>query len=151
METITSVLSGAASLFEGLLRQAHFTSMLLGLIVSFGLTQWVKGFVRLHYYRRASSPHDRMTEAESLARYKLLIRSTATVIGFVVTLLTWPDGAWRFRIIWALAVGVSAPIVYWTVIRWAAARWPAVAAYVSADSKLPDVSKADDDGSESGV
>lgn len=144
MDTITSILNGASSLFESLLQQAHFTSMLLGLVVSFGLTQWIKGFLRLRYYRRAINPHDLMTQGEALARFKLEIRSIATAIGFVVTLLTWPDGAWRFRIIWAIAVGVSAPIVYWIVIRWAAARWPAVAAYVSADSKLPGATKADE-------
>ena len=145
METVANILTGAAALVEGLINQAHFSSMLLGFVLSFGLTQWIKGFVRLKYYHRAANPHDLMTEEESLARYKLVIRSIATIVGTIATWATWPGGPLTQRTIWALAVGAAAPTVYWILVRMAARRWPEVAEYVSADSRLPGARQRQDD------
>lgn len=137
MDTITSIVNGAGELVEGLLAHAHLMSIVLGLALSFGLTQWSKGFIRLAYYRRARNPHDAMTEAESLARYRLAVRSIAILTGVIATLLTWPGGPWTHRIVWSLAVGAASPTAYWILTRVAARYWPEVAEYVSADSKLP--------------
>lgn len=137
METVSNIVNGAGALLEGLLAHAHLMSIVLGFVVSFGLTQWLKGFVRLRYYKRAANPHDEMTGEESLARYKLVIRSIAIFVGIVTTFMLWPGGPLQYRVFWALGVGVTSPTAYWILIRLAARRWPEVAEYVSADSRLP--------------
>jgi len=141
MDTLTHFVNGAGELFEGFLKQAHLVSIFLGLVLSFGVTQWVKSAIRLRYHKRAADPQDRMTEEESIARHRLVVRTVACLTGLIATFLTWPDGSVQYRIVWALTVGFASPTIYWIVLRIAARRWPDLAAAVSSDSKLPEDEK----------
>lgn len=108
MNTFTAI----GTFFEGLLAQAHFVSILLGLVISTGFTQLAKYPVRLYFYRKGLDPLSRLTPEIEVEFHRWAIRLIAVVTGALGTFLTWPDGSLTYRLVWSIAAGLACPTLY---------------------------------------
>jgi hypothetical protein len=119
MDWLQSVISA----INLLLQEGAALSVLLGLAVSIFGTQYVK-------------------KLEAFPSETRWIRALALPLGFFPTFFTWPDhtlNAVRFFV--AIAVGLSAPIVYQGVIALVRRKWPEYAEKFSAVPKPQDTLK----------
>ena len=97
------------------LQEGAALSILLGLAVAIGGTQYVK-------------------RLEAFPSHRWVIRALALPLGFITTYLTWPMAnlsALRFFI--ALATGLMAPLVYQGVTALLYWKWPQLEKRFSAD------------------
>lgn len=98
-----------------LLEEGAALSVLLGLSVAIFGTQYVK-------------------KLEAFPSKKWAIRGLALPLGFAATFSTWPiHELSAVRVFVALAVGLSAPVVYSSLVSLVAIRWPNFAAKMSAE------------------
>ena len=89
-------------------------SVLLGLLVAIGGTQYVK-------------------RLEAFPSKRLWIRGLALPLGFFTTFYTWPIHELNaVRIFLALAVGLSAPLIYQLVTFLLYLKWPQLEKHLSA-------------------
>ena len=130
---MTIDLNTIAQTFEALFQQAHFSSVMLGLLISLGLTQFLKYPLRLLFHYLGQDPENSMTPEIAVGLHRWCVKAVAVLSGFGGTLLTWPDGSLKVRIVWAIAVGVSSPITYIVVTKF----WPWLGEKATADKIIP--------------
>ena len=98
-----------------LLQEGAALSVLLGLVVAIGGTQYVK-------------------RLEAFPSKKWAIRGLALPLGFLATFFTWPiHQVSAVRIFVALSVGLISPFVYTSFVSLVAIKWPNFAAKMSAN------------------
>lgn len=113
MSILNSILEG----IEAALQHGAALSILLGLIVAIAGTQYVK-------------------RLEAFPSHKWAIRGLALPLGFCATYFTWPVHELNaVRIFLALAVGLSAPLVYQGGVFLLYKRWPELESRLSAQPK----------------
>lgn len=108
MEILTKI----ADVFDALLTHAHFASILLGLVISTGLTQLAKYPLRLYFYRKGADPLSRVTPEIEVEFHRWTVRLVAVLSGTLGTFLTWPDGSLAYRLVWSIASGLACPTLY---------------------------------------
>jgi hypothetical protein len=107
------------------LQEGAALSILLGLAVSIGGTQYVK---RLEWFPSKSRA----------------IRALAFPLGFVATYFTWPvHGFTGVRFFLAVAVGLAAPGVYWVAVQFIYRKWPHLEQKLSACPQPPPADPAE--------
>lgn len=129
---MTIDLNVIAETFEALFKQAHFSSVALGLLISFGATQFLKYPLRWAFYRKGQDPKSSLTPEIEVEFHRWCVRALALVTGFLGTFFTWPDQLLKAKIVWAIAVGVSSPLIYIMVTKW----WPWLGEKATADNVL---------------
>lgn len=116
-------LKSAVAFFEDFLTHAHLVSILIGLLLAIGFTQWAK-----YPLRRLAD--DRGWQ---IATFKFLTRTTALLAGTAGTWLTWPQ-AGKFAVLWGLVTGFCSPLVYTGAVRALGHFWPWLADKASTDA-----------------
>jgi hypothetical protein len=126
METVANIFA----FVESMLKHVHVVSLLLGLTISIGFTQWAKFPLRLFADAR-NYP---------MRAFKFLVRTTAATVGFFGTWITWPEGG-KWAVVWGLFTGFMTPLVYTGSVRVLARFWPWLADKASTD-RLDDSDEA---------
>lgn len=104
---------------ETALQHGAALSIILGLIVAIGGTQYIK-------------------RLDAFPSKKWLIRGLALPLGFATTYFTWPIHEFSaVRFFLALAVGLSSPLIYQLVTRIIYSRWPLLEKSLSAQPEDP--------------
>lgn len=115
-------LNNALAFFENALTHAHGVSILIGLLIACGFTQWAKFPIRLYTERRGVP----------VSVFKFVTRTVSAATGLAVTWFTWPEpGAWGF--LWGCVTGFFSPLVYTGTMRALAHFWPWLADKASTD------------------
>lgn len=110
MDLLKAILAG----IELALQYGAALSIILGLIVSIAGTQYVK-------------------RLEVFPSKKWWIRGLALPLGFFTTFYTWPIHELNaVRIFLALAVGLSAPLIYQLIVMVLYKKWPDLEKHISA-------------------
>lgn len=116
-------INSALAFFEAALTHAHAVSIVLGLAIAIGFTQWAKFPLRLYTDSRRYP----------LAVFRFLTRTIAASVGLAVTWVAWPDpGKWGF--LWGCVTGFFAPPTYTVIIRVVGHFWPWLASKASTDA-----------------
>ena len=106
------------SILDGIelaLQHGAVLSIILGLVVAIGGTQYIK-------------------RLDAFPSKKWLIRALALPLGFVTTFFTWPIHEFSaVRLFLALAVGLSAPLIYQGVTLLLYWKWPQLERHLSAE------------------
>lgn len=105
-------LNDVATYFEGLLSHVHFVSIVLGVVISTGITQVAKYPLRVMFYRKGLDPNSKLTPEIEVEYHRWWVRVIAVTAGAVTTFAMWPDEPWRFRLVWAIASGLACPTLY---------------------------------------
>ena len=109
-ETFNSILTA----IDTALQHGAALSIILGLIVAIGGTQYIK-------------------RLDAFPSKKWLIRALALPLGFVTTFFTWPIHEFSaVRFFLAIAVGLSAPLIYQGITLLLYWKWPQLEKRLSA-------------------
>ncbi len=120
METIDNIVQTAVGWFA--IVPVQVWSILLGLVLSLLLTQFVKRALPIEVWCNADRHGERV--------YRLAIQAIAFISATVATFATWPAES-AFRIYVALSVGLATPMFYFVAVRVARRVWSNVEARLS--------------------